>query len=74
MSDQHDKNDKKTAEVEAIFDELVTHGWVVVVGCSFGEKMPWIVTASDSIQRRHIVHSDDITAAAHSLRKDILNK
>jgi hypothetical protein len=60
-------------EAEDIFDELTKHGWVTLVRAIPGEAIPWIVYCTDSIQRRHIVHSDSIISAARFLNKEILN-
>ena len=59
-------------ECEAIADELVAAGWVVVVRVILGEKVPWIVHATCDSGLRHIVHADEITSAFHELKRQII--
>ena len=59
-------------ECEQIADEMVAAGWVVVVRVILGEQVPWIVHATRGDGIRHIVHSDEITAAFLELKRQTL--
>ncbi len=60
-------------ECEQIADEMVAAGWVVVVRVILGEQVPWIVHATRGDGTRHIVHSDEITAAFVELKRQTLS-
>ena len=59
-------------ECEQIAEQMVAAGWVVVVRVILGEAVPWIVHATRGDGTRHIVHSDEITAAFLELKRQTL--